>query len=181
MEAKDIISIVALGVSVLSLAWTFITNRKLEKYKAEVGIEKGYIEGKLVEESTLIRELLQALRDGRLLIEKIVQRKRSAKLEEVEKILGSLDEKYTKSILFFDQSSARIDGSSISVFVHELKNKIRNTIEKLLTADNLASVIVNNRLNEELEMIKKDERKLISQLRVLDETLLRSNKSRLVG
>ena len=179
MEAKDIISLIALCVSFVSLFWVYYTNRQLEKYKAIVGLEKNYVETKLQQELRIIQELLLALRDGRLLIEKLVIRNQSVKKEEVEKILDRLEEKYTQSLLFLEKTHATVENSSIVIFTHEQKNRIRNTIEELLSGEYLSSANQKSAINNKLEEIKDKENKLIEKLSNINNSLFDIYKGQL--
>jgi hypothetical protein len=174
MEAKDIISLIALCVSFVSLFWVYFTNRRLEKYKAIVGLEKSYVESKLQQELRMIQELLLALRDGRLLIEKLIVRNRSAKKEEADEILDRLEEKYTQSLLFLEKTHATVENSSIVIFVHEQKNRVRNTIEELVSGE-YSNASVNDRLNE----IKDKENKLVDKLSDINNSLFDIYKNQL--
>lgn len=139
MEAKDIISLIALVISFISLLWAYFTNKQLEKYKAIISLEKSYVESKLQTELRLIQELLHSLRDGRLLIEKLITRNRKVKIEDVNEILSRLEEKYTHSLLFLEKTHERVENSAIIIFTHEQKNMVRNALEELCSGEYLIS------------------------------------------
>ncbi len=179
MEPKDIISIVALCISLVSLFWVYFTNRQLEKYKAIIGLEKSYVENKLQQELKMIQELLEVLRDGRLLIEKLIVRNRAAKKEEVDKILERLEEKYTQSLLFLEKIHNKTDNTSVVICTHEQKNRIRNTIEKLLSGEYLHSPKQKFEIETKLEEIRENERELVRMLSDINNSLFDIYKQQL--
>ena len=179
METEEITSIAALVISVISLFWAYFTSRKLEKYKAVVGLEKSYLESRLNEELNLIRELIEALRNGRLLIEKVIEREKSVKIEVLNKTLNELEQKYTDSLLFLEKTHARVGNSAIVIFAHELKNKIRNNLERLSSNDFSSNPNMKSELKEKLAEIKNDESMLIEKLSEIDTSLFSIYKNSL--
>ncbi len=171
MEVKEITAIIALIISVVSLLWTYFTSRKLEKYKAIIGLEKNYIESRLKEELNLIRELIEGLRNGRLLLEKVLVREKAVQVEILNKTLDQLEQSYTDALLFLESTHARVENASITIFTHELKNKIRNNLEKL-SADSLNDRVgMKKEMLQKLSEIKEEESKLVGKLSEINNSL----------
>lgn len=167
METEDIIAIVSLGVTVVSLVWVYLTNRRLEKYKGLIAVEQSHIESKLQQELRYIQELVGALREGRLLIEKRVVRKRKAKKAQVQEVLDRLEEKYSQSLLFLEKTQAHVDNASLVVFTHEHKNNVRNILEELTFGNDGKKTATG----ESLETLKVQEKKLVEKLGQINDSL----------
>ncbi|WP_430968337.1 hypothetical protein [Spongiimicrobium sp. 2-473A-2-J] len=168
METEDIIAIVSLGITVISLVWVYVTNRKLEKYKGLIALEQSHMESKLQQELRYIQELVGVLREGRLLIEKRVVRKRKVKKAQLQEVLVRLEDSYSQSLLFLEKTQARIDNSSMAIFTHEHKNKLRSMLEELASSDTEKQ---KGKMGQGLETLKDQEKKLIEKLGQINDSL----------
>ncbi len=140
---------------------------------------KEYIETIMHKELPVLQELIEVIREGRLLIEKLIERNQNVELIYVKSVLDELEEKYTKVLLFLKKMPEDIQNNASIVFMHELKNKIRNTIEKLQDKEWANDGVKKNEHLSTLTDIRNDEVILIEKFSKLHKILIDYYKNEL--
>jgi hypothetical protein len=175
IEFKDVISLLALLLSVVSLVATYLTNQRLEKYKAIIEFEKKYLEDKIKEEKNQIKELIQSFRDARLIIEKIIIRSGSPVNGSIEEISTRLEEKYTNLLLFLKDAK----NTNIVVLIHEQKNRLRNNLEDITLGSYLTDASKRLEIETNLTRIKTKEVEVVDKLNIIYASLFDTCKKQM--